>query len=90
MFMLKNSKGQKDSMYSFAVIGLWVTVFSILAPMLKELSIGEFSFTIASPDATIVSAFLGATLISYVTRRNSKDKFAHEEKMKRIEKGILE
>ena len=90
MIMFRNSKGQKDSMFTFAVLGFWITVFTILAPMIFPITIHGVKLEVSAPDAAIVTLFFAGTVSAYVWRRNKKDEFEHLEKMKKLEMGILE
>jgi hypothetical protein len=72
-WMLRNSKGVKDAMLTFAVVGLLTTVWSVVASTIEEIKIGSFTLSLTAPDATIVAALLGATVTAYVFRRNKKD-----------------
>jgi len=85
MKWLKNSVGTPDAMLTFATGGFLVTTIAILASFVNEVTIKEFNVTIGAPDATIVAAFLGATLLAYVNRRNVKDKHSQALKIAEIE-----
>lgn len=79
-WMLKNSRGDRDAMLTFATGGFVITVCAIIASLVESISIGSTTIKIVSPDSTIITAFLGATLLSYVARRNKKDEYAFKEK----------
>jgi hypothetical protein len=93
-WMINNSAGKPDSMLTFAVIGALTTVAAIFLPMVKKIELLTFVFEPSgvAPDATIVTAFLGATLLAYVNRR--KQKLDAEIKLKELEvkakNGVLE
>ena len=76
---IRNSAGKRDVMLSFAVYSFFIMVFCILAPMLNGFHIGSFVWSIEKPDNTLLLGTLGSTLLSYVTRRNTKDKIDSEE-----------
>lgn len=86
-WMLNNSSGQPDSMFTFSVVGLVTTVLSIFLSVFSgtELLFGDQKLVLQSPDVTMVSAFLGATVTAYVLRKNKKDQHQHELKMKEVE-----
>lgn len=83
---VKNTKGSPDAMLTFALGGFVVTALSIVISFIDKINYGNVEIVLSSPDATIISAFLGATLLAYVNRRNTKDKFEHEKEMRRLEK----
>jgi len=86
-WMLKNSAGVPDAMLTFAVVGLTTVLLSIVTSILdgnKFIIYGQ-EILISAPNATIVTAFLGATLLAYNSRRNSKDKHKHEIELKKLE-----
>jgi hypothetical protein len=78
MRWIKNSAGQQDAMLTFAIGGFIVTIISIFASFIDDITVGDWSITVGKADAAMVSAFLGATLLAYVRRRDQKDKNAHE------------
>lgn len=84
-FWLKNSGGKPDAMFTLAVAS-WVVSTVLLFGMVfqGEIKIGNASFTINSPDATLVLGYLGATFTSYVIRRNKKDQIQAQ-----IDNGII-
>jgi len=90
VWMLKNSAGKPDSMFTFAVGGFLITALSILVTLVDSVSIGDASVNIGSPDSTLVMAFLGATLLAYVNRRNKKLDAEIELKKVKLESGIVE
>lgn len=87
---LKNTAGQKDAMLTFAMGGFLVTALSIVATLVESVAVGDVVVKVSSPDATIVTAFLGATLLAYVNRRNKKDEYEFKEKELKVKQGILE
>lgn len=89
---LKNTKGAPDSMLTFAVGGFFTVVAAIAFSVITgtTFTIGAQEITISAPDATLVTAFLGATLLAYVNRRNTKDKAESDKEMlkMKIDAGI--
>ena len=77
-WMLKNSAGVKDAMLTFAVGGFLITGLTVVLSLVSKISVGETDLILRTPDTTLIAAFLGATLVAYVTRRNVKDKHKHE------------
>jgi hypothetical protein len=86
---LKNTAGTPDSMLTFAVGGFFTVIGSIACSILagSKFIFAGHEIVLSSPDPTLVTAFLGATLLAYVNRRNKKDDLAHELKKAKIEKG---
>jgi len=74
-WMLRNSAGKKDAMFTFAAIAFFVTIFSIVAPMLNGFHVPwtDYVVGVEKPDVTLVTAFMAASFTSYVIRRNKKD-----------------
>ncbi len=85
MFMMKNSKGDKDAMLTFAFGGFIITAMALIASFLGKVTFQNFEVIFKNPDSTIVVAFLGATLLAYVNRRNTKDKHSQELEMKKLD-----
>ncbi len=85
---IKNTAGKPDSMLTFAVGGFFTTIGALLASIIEgtKFIVGSQEIVISAPDATIVGAFLGATLLAYVNRRNKKDDLAHELTKLKLEK----
>lgn len=73
-WMLKNSEGKPDAMFTFAVFSWVVTVFCIVAPMLNGTAVPytSYVFRFVPPETSLVVAFLAAGFTSYVVRRNAK------------------
>jgi len=84
---IKNTAGKPDSMLTFAVGGFFTVIGAITCSILagSKFVIGAQEVMISSPDATLVTAFLGATLLAYVNRRNKKDDLSHELKKLELE-----
>lgn len=81
---LKNTAGVKDSMLTFAVGGFLVSAFAVISSFLEKITVGTFELVLKSPDVALVTAFMGATLVAYVTRRNKKDDLLAKEKELRL------
>jgi len=77
-------------MLTFTLGGFIVSTYAIVASTLEEFAIGGFELTFRTPDATMVSALLGATLLAYVNRRNKKLDAEVEMKKLKIQSGIIE
>lgn len=80
-WMLKNSAGKEDGVWTCAVIGLSVVIFCLLAPMFNGFQIPwtKYILNINTPDNTLAMSVLGATFTSYVVRRNKKDQIVSDE-----------
>lgn len=73
---IKNTAGTPDSMLTFALGGFIITSVVVIISFLGKLSVGNFSLEFVTLDAShvsLVSMFLGATLLGYINRRNKKD-----------------
>ena len=87
----KNSGGKPDAMFTLAVASWGVTTLLLLASVLQgEVKVGNVSFTLGAPDATLMLGYLGACFTSYVVRRNKKDQLASENSQHMLENGVLE
>jgi len=74
MMWMKNSGGKPDAMFSLAVFSWVITTILLLGTVFQgKIQLGNISFTISSPDATLILGYLAATFSSYVIRRNKKD-----------------
>ncbi len=85
---VKNTAGVKDSMLTFACGGFLISAFAVISSFMEKVSVGTFELTLRSPDVALVTAFMGATLVAYVTRRNKKDDLAAKEKELRLQLGL--
>jgi len=85
---IKNTAGTPDSMLSFAVGGFFTVIGAIICSIIagSKFTIGGQEVLVNAPDATLVTAFLGATLLAYVNRRNKKDDLKHELAKIKLEK----
>jgi len=77
---IKNTAGKPDSMLTFAVGGFFTVIGAIICSIIagSKFIFGAQEILVNTPDVTLVTAFLGATLLAYVSRRNKKDDHAHE------------
>ena len=73
-WMMKNSSGKPDGIWTLAVYSWLITSALLLGSVFQgKIEIGPLSFTITSPDSTLLLGYLGATFTGYVVRRNKKD-----------------
>ena len=87
MLWIKNTAGEQDAMLTFALGGFIVITISILASMVTKITIGTVVITVVAPNTALVTAYLGATLMAYVNRRNNKDSADLEIEKMRLQKG---
>ena len=75
-------------MLTFAVGGFFTVIGAIACSVIvgTKFVIGEQVIVISAPEATLVIAFLSATLLAYVSRRNKKDDHDHEIKKLEMKK----
>lgn len=78
-WMMKNSKGKPDALFTFAFIGFFVTTGCVVASVLKSVTVGNFALAFNVPDVALLSMYFGGTFTAYVMRRNTKDKLDLEE-----------
>jgi hypothetical protein len=72
-WMIKDSVGRPSATLTFATVSLVVMIFCIVAPMFSGMTIHGFTLNIKPPDTTLLMGTLGASFLSYVTRRNKAD-----------------
>lgn len=89
---LKNTSGKPDSMFTFAVGGFFVTVLILILSAISTIEVGDVKLELRTPDTTLATAFLGATLLAYVNRRNKKEELEHTMKIQKLraENGVLD
>jgi len=76
-WMLKNSKGDRDAMLTFATVAYFVCMVKFIGHNLT-INVDSFSINFGSLDSSLVASVLGPTLGAYVTRRYTTDKFKGE------------
>ena len=74
MGWIKNSKGKRDAMLTFATIGFSVVTLNILLHMFSPICDKNFEMM----DESILTIYIGATFSSYVVRRMSDKKDSNE------------
>lgn len=77
-WMLKNSAGKPDGVFSL-VVGSWIIASVLLGLSVLDgtVKLGDLlDLTLKPVDSTLFVAYMGATFGSYVVRRNTKDKLA--------------
>ena len=77
-WMLKNSEGKPDAMFTFASVAFVVATVSVLLSFFNEITILGFNAKINEPNVGLMSIYLGSTLLAYVNRRNTKLKVTKE------------
>lgn len=73
-WMMRNSDGKKDAMFTTAIVSFIVTAACVMLPMLNGFIIPwtDYAINLEMPDTTLVLGFLGVCFTGYVTRRNAK------------------
>jgi len=71
-WLLNNSAGKPDGMFTFAAISFFVTTFLVLLSSIKHFSIGSISVEISEINVSLITLYFGGAFTSYVVRRNSK------------------
>jgi hypothetical protein len=78
-WMLKNSNGQPDGMFSFATVSFVVVTVVIILSMIKSFTVGSFSMQFEEPNVPLLTLYFGGAFTSYVTRRSLKEKSEKKE-----------
>jgi hypothetical protein len=73
-WMMKNSNGKPDGMWTFSCVSFAITTLVILMSIVKELKLGDFTLSFDTPDVALLTMYIGTTFGSYVFRRTTKDK----------------
>jgi hypothetical protein len=73
-WMMRDSKGDKDAMLTFAFWSFIVVSFCIVLSMFKTVALKKFEIELASPDSALLLGYLAATFGAYVTRKYHKGK----------------
>lgn len=76
---LKNSMGDKSGSFTFAAIAFFITSISVILGIFESVSVGEFSMSFRSLDASIITAYLAPILGLYFGRRYTESKFSSSE-----------
>ncbi len=87
-WMLRNSAGKPDGMFTFATIGFFVTTFCIVCSVIKSVTIGGFTIKI-HVDESLLLGYLASTYSAYVLRRKSRDKLDLHQKQQGALNGDL-
>ena len=73
-WMARNSSGQRDGIFTFAVVAFIVMTCAVVFSMFESVSIMEHTFTFSEPDFSLLSVYFAGAFTSYVMRRNAKDR----------------
>ena len=79
-WMLKNSAGKLDGMFTLSVISFAVVSVCVFVSMFDQITLGSNVFHFKSPDVSLLTLYLGISHGSYVWRRNTKDNVKTGEK----------
>jgi len=73
-WMMKNSEGKKDAMFTTAILSFVVAILCIMVPMLNGFTIPwtDYVVSLERPDTALILGFLGVCYTGYVVRRNAK------------------
>jgi hypothetical protein len=72
-WMLKNSAGKRDGMWTLTVVSFIVISFNVILSMFDEVKIGSFHVKPKPVDTALLVTYFGLTGTGYVVRRNKKD-----------------
>ncbi len=87
MLWIKNTKGKKDAMLTFAFLAFSVVTLNILLATFGRVSFNGFEISFQSMDAAAMTAYLGATFTAYVSRRWTDSKYNEREEVNREVSG---
>lgn len=71
-WMLKNSSGVKDGMFTLSVVSFVVVSVCVVISMFDQITLGSSVFHIKSPDVALLTLYLSISHGSYVWRRGQK------------------
>lgn len=74
LYLMRNSKGEHDGTWSFAVISFIIVTIIVICSMFNHIAIWGFSITFNEPNIGLITLYFGGAFTSYILRRNSKDK----------------
>ncbi len=77
-WMMSNSVGKKDGMFTLTVAGFVVTTLMVILSLFDTLALGEFSVKFKDVDSALVLGYLASSLAAYTVRRNKKDTLSTE------------
>ena len=72
---IKNTSGKQDAMLTFAVISFAVVTGNLLLSTIGSIQGATLSIGFQALDASVMTAYLGATFTAYVTRRWTDKKY---------------
>lgn len=78
MNWLKNTAGERDSMFTFAVIAFVVVTVRVVLGLVGSVGYGDKIMTFQDMDGGLAATYLGATFSAYWARRHTKDVAAKE------------
>jgi len=71
-WMMKNSSGHADGMFSMAV-GSWIIAsLAVLASLIESVTLQDVVFKLRTVDNVLVLGYISACFSAYVVRRNAK------------------
>ncbi len=71
-WMMRNSKGKKDAMLTFAFISFIVVSLCVILSCLKSVAFRALSIELTMPDTSLLLGYLASTFGAYVMRRNKE------------------
>ncbi len=69
-WMMKDSRGKKNAMLTFAFVSFTVVSLCVILSCLKSKAFRTLSIELTMPDTSLLLGYLGATFSAYVLRRN--------------------
>lgn len=72
-WMIKNSAGKPDGVWTLTVVSFIVTTLSVILAMFKTIHIGSLAIEIAEPNTAFLTFYMGLAGTGYIIRRNKKD-----------------
>jgi hypothetical protein len=73
-FMMRNSAGNKDAMFTVSIISFVIVSAVVVASMFDSLTIFGTTIDFSEPNVPLLTLYLGTCFSSYVFRRTTKDK----------------
>lgn len=88
-WMLKNSAGQKDGVWTLTVISFLIVSVCVILSMFEQIAFGKVIFVVKTPDVALLTLYLGMTGTGYVWRRGQKLKDGKvQETSEEVEKNV--
>lgn len=81
-WMMKNSRGNRDSMLTFAFVSFLVVSLVILLSVVKSFTVHGSTFEFHPPNDTLLLGYLSVSFTSYVTRRYTSEKLNRDKENK--------